>query len=64
MDNINNAVTKSNSAIIVMSQDLIDSDWCQEEFAHCYLENMKDPEFKIFIIMVIQPAECLDNLSE
>ena len=28
-DNINNAITKSNSAIIVMSQAFIDSDWCQ-----------------------------------
>ena len=62
-DNIKDAVTKSNGAIIVMSQAFIDSDWCQEEFAHCYLENMKDPAFKIFMIMM-QPAECLDNLSE
>ena len=62
-DNIKDAVTKSNSAIIVMSQAFIDSDWCQEEFAHCYLENMKDPAFKIFMIMM-QPTECLDNLSE
>ena len=62
-DNIKDAVTKSNSAIIVMSQAFIDSDWCQEEFTHCYLENMKDPAFKIFMIMM-QPAECLDNLSK
>ena len=45
-----------------MSQAFIDSDWCQTEFAHCYLENMKDPAFKIFMIMM-QPAECLENLS-
>ena len=62
-DNIKDAITNSNSAIIVMSQAFIDSDWCQEEFAHCYMENMKDPAFKIFMIMM-QPAECLDNLSE
>ena len=61
-DNIKDAITKSNSAIIVMSQAFIDSDWCQEEFAHCYLENMQDPAFKIFMIMM-QPAECLSNLS-
>ena len=30
-DNIKNAIKKSNSAIIVMSQAFIDSDWCQEE---------------------------------
>ena len=61
-DNIKSAIIKSNSAIIVMSQAKIDSDWCQEEFAHCYLENMKDPAFKIFMIMM-QPVDCLDNLS-
>ena len=61
--NIEDAITKSNSAIIVMSQAFIDSEWCQEEFAHCYLENMKDPAFKIFMIMM-HPVECLDNLSE
>ena len=53
-DNIKYAITKSNSAIIVMSQAFIDSDWCQEEFAHCYLENMKDPAFKIFMIMMLR----------
>ena len=62
-DNIKDAITKSNSAIIVMSQAFIDSVWCQEEFAHCYLENMHDPTFRIFLIMM-QPAEHLDNLSE
>ena len=62
-DNIKGAITKSNSAIIVMSQAFIDSDWCQEEFVHCYLEHMKDPAFKIFIIMM-QPVDCLENLSE
>ena len=62
-DNIKGAIAKSNSAIIVMSQAFIDSVWCQKEFAHCYLENMKDPAFKIFMIMM-QPVDCLDNLSE
>ena len=62
-DNIKDAITKSNSAVIVLSHAFIDSDWCQEEFTHCYLENMQDPAFEIFMIM-IQPAEYLDNLSE
>ena len=46
-----------------MSQAFIDSVWCQEEFAQCYLETMKDPAFKIFMI-IMQPVDCLDNLSE
>ena len=62
-DNIRDGIIKSNSVIIVMSQAFIDSVWCQEEFAHCYLENMKDPAFRIFMI-TMQPVECLDNLSE
>ena len=62
-ENIKDAITNSNSAIIVMSQAFIDSSWCQEEFAHCYLEHMKDPAFRIFMIMM-QPSECLDNPSE
>ena len=62
-DNIKDGITKSNSAIIVMSQAFVDSDWCRKEFGFCYLENMKDPAFRIFMIMV-QPAESLDNLPE
>ena len=62
-DNIKDGITKSNCAIIVMSQAFVDSDWCRKEFGFCYLENMKDPAFRIFMIMV-QPAESLDNLPE
>ena len=61
-ENIEESVNNSNSAIIVMSQGFVDSIWCKEEFTHCYLENMKDPAFKLFVIMM-QPADNLDNLS-
>ena len=33
--NICNAVTNSNSAIILMSQAYIDAQWCREEFEVC-----------------------------
>ena len=46
-----------------MPQAFIDSDWCQGEFVHCNQENMNDPAFQIFMIM-IQPAEYLDKMSE
>ena len=49
--NILNAIENSNSAIIVMSQEYINSLWCLEEFEDCYMENMKDPAFKLFVIL-------------
>ena len=62
MWNINNAIKNSNSAIIVMSQDYINSLWCKEEFEQCYFEHMKDPAFKLFVIMM-QPVEDLEHIS-
>ena len=62
IDNIEEAIEASNSAIIVMSQGFVDSKWGQEEFTHCYLENMKDESFNLFVIMM-QPAETLVNIS-
>ena len=61
-DNIEEAIEGSNSAIIVMSQGFVDSIWCKEEFTHCYIENMKDPTFNLFVIMM-QPADTLVNTS-
>ena len=60
--NIEDAIEVSNSAIIVMSQGFVDSMWCKEEFTHCYIENMKDAAFNLFVIMM-QPAETLVNIS-
>ena len=61
--NINEAIQNSNSVIIVMSQDFVDSGWCREEFADCYIENMNDPAFQMFVILT-QPQGELQNLSE
>ena len=62
MWNINNAIRNSNSVIIVMSQDYVNSLWCKEEFEQCYMEHLRDPAFKLFVIMM-QPAETLENTS-
>ena len=62
MWNINNAIKNSNSAIIVMSQDYINSLWCKEEFEQCYIEHIKDPAFKLFVIM-LQPVEDLEHIT-
>ena len=61
-DNIVEAIEGSNSAIIIMSQGFVDSIWCKEEFTHCYIENMKDAAFNLFVIMM-QPADTLVNIS-
>ena len=45
-----------------MSQDYVNSLWCKEEFEQCYMEHMKDPALKLFVIMM-QPAETLENTS-
>ena len=45
-----------------MSQGFVDSKWCKEEFTHCYLENMDDAAFNLFVIMM-QPADTLVNIS-
>ena len=61
--NIMNAIRNSNSAIIIMSQDYINSLWCVEEFEDCYMENTRDPAFKLFVILM-QPADTLDITNE
>ena len=53
----------SNSAIIVMSRDYLNSLWCKEEFEQCYFENMKDPAFKVFVVMM-QPSQTLNINNE
>ena len=45
-----------------MSQDYINSLWCKEEFEQCYMEHMKDPAFKLFVIMM-EPVENLKHIS-
>ena len=46
-----------------MSQDYINSLWRVEEFEDCYMENMKDPAFKLFVIFM-QPADTLNVTNE
>ena len=61
-DNIEKCINSSNSAIIVMSQGFVDSMWCREEFVGCYIENMKDAAFNLFVIMM-QPADTLKRVT-
>ena len=60
--NVEEGIERSNSAIIIMSQGFVYSPWCKEEFTHCYIENMKDPAFNLFVIMR-QAPETLDGIS-
>ena len=61
--NIWNAIKSSNSAIVLMSQSYVDSMWCRDEFEGCYVENLEDPAFRIFVIMM-QPVDTLKNMDE
>ena len=63
LENIQEAIESSDSVIIVMSQYFVNSVWCKQEFTHCYIENMKDPAFRLFVIMM-QPPDTLVNLSK
>ena len=62
-DNIQKAISQSNSAIMIMSQAFVDSIWCKAEFEQCFIENLKDPAFKLFLIMM-HPVETLENLTK
>ena len=63
MWNISHVIKNSNSAIIVMSQHFVNAGWCKEEFNACYVENMNDPAFKLFVIMR-QSVDTLTNTNE
>ena len=52
IDNIRLAIKNSKSAIIIMSQDFVSSEWCTKEFEECCLENIKDPAFTLFVVMM------------
>ena len=50
--NILDAIDNSNCAIVIMSQDYINSAWCREEFEEFMEEKKKDPAFGLFVIMM------------
>ena len=62
-ENIQRAISQSNSAIMIMSQAFVNSIWCKAEFEKCLVENLKDPAFKLFLIMM-QPTDTLEHLTE
>ncbi len=61
MDNIQDAIENSNSAIFLICQKFIESKWCREEFERCYEESKKDPDFKLFLIMM-EVVDTLENV--
>ena len=60
--NIQFAIENSNSAIMILSQNFVDSMWCRQEFANSVIENMKDPAFKVFVILM-DSEKPLKNMS-
>ncbi len=60
--NIQEAIQKSNCAIILLSQAFINSDWCRHEFRYCSMESVSDPAYRLLVILM-QPADQLNNLN-
>ena len=50
-ENMRRAVQSSNSAIIVMSQNFVNSPLCREEFELCVSESEADAAFQMLVIM-------------
>ncbi len=63
LTNIMNAIRNSNAAIIIMSQEYVNADWCREEFQECVEESKKDPAHKLLVILM-QPLETLQNCTD
>ncbi len=61
--NIINAIHKSNSAIILLSQNYVNSRWCRDEFEWCVEESKKDPAFQLYVILM-EPDRELTGLSD
>ena len=60
--NILDAINKSNSAIVIMSQEYVNSLWCREEFEEIIEEQKKDRAYRLFVIMR-QEHKTLHNCS-
>ena len=61
-ENIEEAIKSSNNAIILMPAGFTTSEWCADEFTHCYIEHVEDPAFKLFII-VMEPVGILTDMT-
>ena len=61
-ENIEEAIKSSNNAIVLMSAGFTTSEWCADEFTHCYIEHVEDPAFKLFII-VMEPVGILTDMT-
>ena len=59
-DSILKAIWNSNAVIILMSKEYASSMWCKYEFEASGFENMKDPAFRMIVILY----ESLQNLGE
>ncbi len=54
--NIIRSVQQSRRTIIVLSQNFINSQWCQFEFAQAHLRLLEDQSFKLLVIALENPA--------
>ncbi len=63
VNNMENAIKRSNTAIIILSDKFVDSAVCRQEFDFCFMEIYNDPAFKLLVILT-QPVQDYRNLDE
>ena len=51
LDCIDNFINCSNHAIVILSRGYLDNDWCRYALYLCVKEQLKDPSFKIVMIL-------------
>lgn len=61
--NIVKAIRHSRSAVLCVSQNFIDSEWCQYEFMKSYHNTVEDRDFSLILIM-LEPFEKLKNVPD
>ena len=64
LENIHNAINGSNNAIVMLSCGFLESIWCREEMDLCLTEQLKDPSFKVVMILTEDVNTLLKVLSD
>ncbi len=59
-ENIQNAIGKSNCAVVLMSQGFVHSKWCQLEFEYSSMESDRNDNFELFMIMMQNQETLVD----
>ncbi len=61
--NVQSAIQNSNSAIFLIGKNFLKSGMCVKEYEDSTTENIRDPSFRLFVIMM-EPVEDLKNVHK